>query len=172
MISLRPQYILLALLLLLACLATPSLATDDIIDDDDGDQRACVTLLQYRHYDCRGEPIAVRNNTVWQKEGMPCKHTARMKGHSVTDQYCSFGIDTDSPPQFHQKVFVYSKTCDVPWYTKAFSPIRLSYTQHGCTHGYRIAGCTKGACENPTTDTDEETDNAVEEETNNAMEEQ
>ncbi|CAB9501645.1 expressed unknown protein [Seminavis robusta] len=113
---------------------------------EDHDQ-ACVTLLEYKHRDCGGDPVSVRNNTVWTSPGMPCKHTDRMGSNSVTDEYCD-KLDTDSP-EFHQKVFVKDQQCHVAWYQKAYSPMHLTYTTHSCTYGYKIQGCTKGPCANP-----------------------
>ena len=115
--------------------------------------QACVTLLQYAHMDCHGAPTSVRNNTVWTAPGMPCKHTDRMGGNSVTDEHCTWSSsDNDADAQFHQKVFVKNTHCKVEWYQKAYSPMSLTYTEKskgGCTYGYNIATCTRGPCENP-----------------------
>jgi hypothetical protein len=116
-------------------------------------EEACVTMLQYAHGDCGGDPISIRNNTVWTSPGMPCKHTDRMGSNSVTDEYCD-KLDTDHP-EFHQKVYVQDQHCHVAWYQAAFSPMQLTYTDHTCTYGYKIQGCTKGACENPSPPVDE-----------------
>ena len=107
-------------------------------------QQGCVTLLEYKHRDCGGSPISVRNNTVWTKPGSPCKHTSRMGSNSVKDQYC------DEGGTFHQTVFVKDKHCKVKWYEKAYSPIHLTYSKGECTYGYSIAACiTTGPCEHP-----------------------
>ena len=46
-------------------------------------QLACVTMRQYKHRDCQGSPISIRNYTVWTQPGRPCKHTDRMVRYQV-----------------------------------------------------------------------------------------
>ena len=128
-------------LLALALLLTVTLAQDD-------GSRACVSLLQYKHRDCGGDPIQIRNHTVWTQKGSSCRHDVSMGHNSVTDEYCS-QLDTDSPV-YHQKVFVKSSTCHVARHQTAYSPQHLTYTAKKCTYGYRLNACTPGPCETDT----------------------
>ena len=142
MVFVRRLPFLLAAVLVVALLQTPP------VQAQPDQQLACVTLLQYKHRDCKGSPISVRNVTVWTKPGTPCKHTDSMGDNSVKNEYCS-QLDTDAP-EFHQKVYVKNKKCKVEWYQKAYSPMQLTYSSNKCTYGYNIQTCTRGACENPT----------------------
>ena len=118
-----------------------------VLAQDNG-SRACVSLLQYKHRDCGGDPIQIRNHTVWTQNGSSCRYDVSMGDNSVMDEFCT-QLDTDAPI-YHQKVFVESTKCHVAWYQTSYSPQHLTYKAKTCTYGYRLNACSPGPCETST----------------------
>jgi hypothetical protein len=108
--------------------------------DDETDQ-VCVTLEKHDSTGCKGHVRSTNTFTAQTKPGSPCKHTVNMKDNSAKDQYC------DAHGVFHQTVYIHNEHCKVGWEQKAFSPMKLSYTQGKCTYGYKLKSCTPGPCE-------------------------
>jgi hypothetical protein len=119
---------------------------------DESDQ-VCVTLEKHGSV-CEGHVQSTNTFTALTKPGSHCKHTVNMKDNSAKDQYC------DVHGVFHQTVFVHDKHCKVHWEQKAYSPMKLSYTQDKCTYGYKLKSCVPGPCED-SPDSNELTDGAA-----------
>lgn len=118
------------------------LSSEGFADEHFGNvtDQVCVTL-EKQGSGCNGHVQSTNVFTALTRPGSPCKHTVNMKDNSAKDQYC------DSHGAFHQTVFIDNKQCKVGWEQKAYSPMKLTYTQDKCTYGYKLKSCTPGPCE-------------------------
>jgi len=102
---------------------------------------ACVSLLVYKDQSCKGVPIRSLTFPTSTKTTGPCVHDATMVGYSVKDQHCDLRHGS-----FKQKVYIFSSTWHVPWYTELFSPQEQVFRTDKCSNGLKVDYCNQGSC--------------------------